>query len=482
MTVCFKKRGGDEVWLLISASVIEIESTKCVLTVMRDISDARAAEDEIRHLAFYDTLTRLPNRRMLMDQLDSTLTANLKVHGRQAALLVDLDDFKTLNDTMGHQTGDLLLLEVARCLLSCIRAGDTVSRVGGDEFVVILRDLSEIPEEAAFQAMTVAEKIQTALNRPYILSEHEVYKSACIGVALIGPESAGASDVLKQTEIALFKAKGVGRDSICFFAPDLQAAVNARATLEDSLRVAIGANEFLLYYQPQVDSTGLIGAEALIRWKHQERGILAPGEFISLAEETGLIVPLGLWILEAACKQIALWAAHCKSSRITLAVNISARQFRHPDFVRHTLAVLERTGANPKNLKLELTESMLVQDIEDVIAKMTLLKSHGLRFSMDDFGTGYSSLSYLKRMPLDQLKIDRAFVRDILVDTASDAIAQTIISLGRAMHMSVIAEGVETEEQREFLSSLGCHAFQGFLYSRPLPLDEFERLWLHPAA
>jgi EAL domain-containing protein (putative c-di-GMP-specific phosphodiesterase class I) len=278
----------------------------------------------------------------------------------------------------------------------------------------------------------------------------------------------------------MYQAKAAGRNTMRFFAPALQAAVNARAAMEEDLRQAIKTGEFALYFQPQVDSKGLIGAEALVRWNHPERGLLEPEEFIALAEETGLILPLGEWVLETTCKQIAAWAHRRETAHIALAVNISARQFRQPEFVDQVLAVLYRTGANPKNLKLELTESMLLENVDDVIEKMSALKSHGLTFSLDDFGTGHSSLSYLKRLPLDQLKIDRAFVRDILVDVTSGAIAQTIVSLSRAMGLSVIAEGVETDEQRQFLAILGCHSFQGYLFSPPLPLEDFERLWLAP--
>jgi EAL domain-containing protein (putative c-di-GMP-specific phosphodiesterase class I) len=286
---------------------------------------------------------------------------------------------------------------------------------------------------------------------------------------------------MQKADIAMYQAKAAGRNCLSFFAPALQAAVQARAALEDDLRQAIREKQFVLYYQPQVDCKGLMGAEALLRWNHPRRGFLAPGEFIPLAEETGLILPLGEWVLETACAQIAAWDCQPMAAPLSLAVNISALQFRQPDFVDQVLAVLDHTGANPQCLDLELTESMLLEDVEGVIAKMTLLKAHGVRFSLDDFGTGYSSLSYLKRLPLDQLKIDRSFVQDILGDAGSRAIAQSIISLGRALGLTVIAEGVETTEQRDLLTCHGCHAFQGFLYGRPLPLDEFQRLWLDPA-
>jgi len=396
-------------------------------------------------------------------------------------LFVDLDDFKSLNDTLGHSMGDLLLQDVARRLTDCVHEADTVARYGADEFVVMLEDLSLNSEEAADEAEIVGEKMLAALAQPFLLAGRETQGTASIGITVFGDKRESTSEVLQQADMAMHQAKTAGGNTVRFFAPALQAAVNARAAMKEDLSQAIAANQFLLYYQPQVDATGLIGVEALMRWKHPERGLVPPNDFIPLAEETGLILPLGTWALETACRQIAEWANRKESAHIQIAVNISARQFCCPDFVEHILATLHQTGANPKNLKLELTESMLANDIEEVIAKMTLLKSHGLTFSLDDFGTGYSSLSYLKRLPLDQLKIDRAFVQDILADVASASIAQTIISLGRAMDLSVIAEGVETEAQRKFLHSLGAHSFQGYLFSRPLPLEELERIWLSHA-
>ena len=476
----FRRKNGDIFWVLLSASVMEIEGVPCILTVARDLSDAKAAEDEIRDLAFYDRVTRLPNRRLLLDRLLQVLSGDLRSGRKRILLLINLDDFKGVNDTLGHQIGDLLLQDVARRLTGCVREADTVARFGADEFVVIFEGTNETPEGAADEAEILGEKILAGLCEPYLLDGHECQSTASVGITVFGDKRESPNAVLQQAGIAMHQAKTGGGNTIRFFSPALQAAVNARAAMKEDLSRAIGENQFLLYYQPQVDSTGLIGSEALIRWKHPVRGIVPPNEFIPLAEETGLILDLGDWALETACRQIALWDGRKLSAPI--AVNISARQFAQPDFVDKTLATIARTGADPKKLKLELTESMLANDIEDVIAKMTLLKSHGLSFALDDFGTGYSSLSYLKRLPLDQLKIDRAFVSDILKDVASAAIAQTIISLGRAIGLSVIAEGVETEDQRKFLASLGVHSFQGYLFSRPLPLEEFEREWMDSAA
>ena len=472
-TVQFRKGNGEIVWVLLSASVIEIHGDSCLIGVFRDISDAKAAEDEIRDLAFYDPLTHLPNRRLLMDRLRQTLVASTQSNRKRALLLVGLDNFKTLNDALGPQTGDLLLQEVVRRLISCVRETDTVARLGGDEFVMMLEDLSETPENAAALSKTVGEKVLAAIGKPFLLDGHNCLSTCSIGITVFGNEREGAHQVLHQADIAMHQAKAAGRNMICFFAPALQTAVSARAQLEDDIRQAIETKQFVLYYQPQVERGRLTGAEALLRWNHPMRGLLAPGEFIALTESTGLILPLGDWVLETACRQLAAWANHTETAEISVAVNISGLQLRQPDFVKAVLAVLDRTGANPHNLDLELTESMLVENVEDVIGKMTKLKSYGVRFSVDDFGTGYSSLAYLKRFPLDQLKIDRSFVRDILVDACSGTIAQTIISLSRAMGLSVVAEGVETEEQRDFLARLGCDAFQGYLCSPPLPLGNF---------
>jgi diguanylate cyclase (GGDEF)-like protein len=377
---------------------------------------------------------------------------------------------------LGHAEGDLLLQQAAHRLTASVREGDTVARLGGDEFVVMLEDLSENPHEAAAQIKFVGEKILAALDVPYTLSSQERHSSASIGAALFGVQHESLDDLLKRAEIAMYQAKAAGRNALCFFDPDLQAAVKARALMEVDLRQAIKDGQFVLYYQPQMDRDHLVGAEALIRWQHPESGMVSPGEFIPLAEETGLILSLGNWVLGTACTQIAAWAEREDTCHITIAVNVSARQFRQSDFVDQVLTALDRTGANPQNLKLELTESMLVDNIEDVIAKMTALKARGLSFSLDDFGTGYSSLSYLKRLPLDQLKIDQSFVRDLMGDLNGGAIAQTIIALGRTMGLSVIAEGVETEEQRDFIARLGCHRYQGYLFSRPVAIAEFEEL------
>ena len=474
----FRKKNGETLWGLMSSSVIEIDEVQCVLTITRDITSAKAAEDEIRNLAFYDPLTGLSNRRLLLEKLRQSLAAGNRSGRMRAVLFVDLDNFKTLNDTLGHQIGDMLLQETARRLTTCVRDSDTVGRLGGDEFVLMLEDLSETPEEAAAQAKAVGEKILSAVAEPYLLDGRECRSSASIGISVFGDRRESSSEVLQQADIAMYQAKAAGRNTMRFFEPALQSAVNARAALEEEMRQAIQLGQFVLFYQPQIEHNRLIGAEALIRWNHPWRDILTPGEFIPLAEETGQILALGKWVLEAACKQIAVWSCDPQTAHLTIAVNISARQFCQPEFVEQLLATLASTGANPANLGLELTESMLVDNIEEIIGKMTELKKHGLKFSLDDFGTGYSSLAYLKRLPLNRLKIDRTFIRDILVDESSAAIAQTILSLSSAMGLPAIAEGVENEQQREFLIRHGCHAFQGRLFGHPVPLDEFEKQWI----
>jgi diguanylate cyclase (GGDEF)-like protein/PAS domain S-box-containing protein len=476
LEVQFKKRSGELFWGVMSAAAMEVDGVPCILSITRDLSEVKAAQNEIRSLAYYDPLTGLLNRRMLLERLRQTLAAGGRGDRLRALLFVELDNFKMLNETIGHLNGDLLLMEVTRRIVTCAREADIVSRFGGDEFALMLEDLSEIAEEAAAQAKTVAENIQDAIGLPFVLEGRECITTASIGITVFGADREGTSELIQEADIAIYQATSAGRSTIRFFSPALQTAVNTRATLEEDLRQAIKARQFLLYYQPLVARGRLMGAEALIRWQHPTHGLVWPNDFIPLAEETGLILPLGDWVLEAACAQLAAWAGRQQFAHLTLAVNISALQFRQPSFVATVLSALERSGANPNLLKLELTESMLVDNFEEVIAKMTELKEHGLSFSLDDFGTGYSSLAYLKRLPLSLLKIDRAFVRDMLVDATSGAIAQTIISLGRAMGLSVIAEGVESEEQRGFLAGLGCHTFQGFLFSSPLPIEQFEAL------
>jgi diguanylate cyclase (GGDEF)-like protein len=397
--------------------------------------------------------------------------------GRYGALLfIDLDNFKTLNDTLGHDTGDLLLVQVAQRLAACVRENDTVARLGGDEFVVMLEGLSRDEPDAATRIQAVGEKILAALNQPYQFASHTHSSTASIGVTLFANHEETIDDLLKRADLAMYQAKAAGRNALKFFDPEMQSAVTNRAAMDADLHEAITRQQFLLYYQAQVVGQGhLTGVEALVRWKHPQRGLVPPGEFIPLAEDTGLILPLGHWVMETACTQLAAWAARPEMAHLTIAVNVSARQFHQRDFVDQVLALLDRSGANPQRLKLELTESMLVDNVEDIVAKMTSLKAKGVCFSLDDFGTGYSSLSYLKRLPLDQLKIDQGFVRNILTDANDAAIAKMVVALAESMGLAVIAEGVEIAAQRDFLEDQGCMAYQGYLFGRPLPLEAFEK-------
>jgi diguanylate cyclase (GGDEF)-like protein/PAS domain S-box-containing protein len=443
--------------------------------IARDITATVAARDEINELAFYDRLTGLPNRRLVLDRLRQAIAANLRSRKYGALLLVDLDQFKTLNDTLGHELGDLLLQQIARRLPKCVREADTLARIGGDEFMVMLVDLSENAVEAATQAEFVGGKILATFEQTFQLVESEHRAAASIGVTLFGGgQNEEGNQAFKRAELAMYQAKEAGRSTLRFYDAQMQTVVTAHAALETDLRTAVQQNQFRLFYQAQVQDEQITGFEALVRWQHPQRGLVSPAEFIPLAEESGLILPLGSWVLQTACQQLALWGKDTAMAHLTVAVNVSARQFYQPDFVEQVLAVIERTGANPKRLKLELTESMLVSDIEGIIVKMGALKLQGVGFSLDDFGTGYSSLSYLKRLPLDQLKIDQGFVRDILVDANDAAIARMVIALAESLGLAVIAEGVETQEQREFLGGLGCHAYQGYLFSRPVPIEEIE--------
>ena len=462
-------------WLTITAVSGDDDEVTHYVATLTDITQRKAAEDEIKNLAFYDPLTRLPNRRLLLDRLQQALASSARSKREGAIFFIDLDNFKTLNDTLGHDKGDLLLQQVAQRLTTCIREGDTVARLGGDEFVVMLEDLSANPKEAAAQTETVGEKILVTLNEIYHLAGHEHHSTPSIGITLFNDHLNSVDELLKRADLAMYQAKAEGRNTLRFYDPEMQALINSRVSLEADLRNGLQERQFVLYYQPQVREDGtILGAEALVRWNHPGRGLVPPAEFIPLAEETGLILPLGHWVLEAACTQLVAWTTNEKAAGLTLAVNVSARQFRQTDFVEQVLAVLAHTGADPHRLKIELTESLLLDDVEDIIAKMTALKAKGVGFSLDDFGTGYSSLAYLKRLPLDQLKIDQSFVRDVFTDINDAAIAQTIIALSQTMGLSVIAEGVETEEQRDFLSRQGCQTYQGYLFSRPLPLDGFE--------
>ena len=473
-----RKKSGEVYpkWLTISA----VTSANGVVThyigTHFDISDRKKAEEKIAELAFFDPLTGLPNRTLLGDRLRQSLTNSHRDGNHGAALFIDLDLFKVLNDTKGHAVGDLLLQQVGERLKLGVREGDTVARQGGDEFVVILSDLAPGVEEAAAQVKSIGRKLLDALATPFMLETHEHQITASIGATLFSGTQKSIDDILKQADLAMYKAKDSGRNAMRFFDPLMQQLVVERSLNERAFRQAVAEQQFVLYYQPFVNADQrVMGVEALVRWNHPERGLVAPGEFITLAEETGLIVPLGSWVLESACQQIADWQHHPRLFEITVSVNVSAVQFRQEDFTAQVLATLERTAADPTRLKLELTESLLIDNVEDVIFKMNTLRAIGVQFSLDDFGTGYSSLAYLSRLPFDQVKIDRSFVRNIETNDDSVAICAAIVSLGHSLKLKVVAEGVETQAQRYFLSTVHkCDLLQGFLFSRPLAVVDFE--------
>jgi len=445
------------------------------VAALTDITLSKAAAEEIESLAFYDPLTHLPNRRLLLDRLKHALANSARSGSDVAVLFLDLDHFKTLNDSLGHDVGDLLLQQVAKRLTACVRESDTVARLGGDEYLIMLENLSEQAIEAASEAEAISKKILFALNLPYQLAGNLYQSTASIGVALFSDHSQSQDELLKHADIAMYQAKKAGRNAVCFYDPQMQHTIHARVELERELREANKKQQFKLFYQIQVDHHGHpLGAEALIRWLHPERGLVSPFHFIPLAEETGLILPIGQWVLETACAQIKAWQLNKLTCDLTLSINVSAKQFHQVNFVEQVQNTIHQYAINPKLLKLELTESILLDSIDDTIITMNALKKVGIRFSLDDFGTGYSSLQYLKRLPLTQLKIDQSFVRDIVVDINDKAIVSTIIAMAQSMELEVIAEGVETEEQRQLLINKGCKKYQGYLFGRPVPIEDFE--------
>lgn len=469
------RKDGSMFPIYISAKRLVFNDGPMTFAFLIDISQRKESEEEIKHLAFHDHLTDLPNRRLLLDRLQQALASSARSSHHGALLLIDMDDFKTLNDTHGHIIGDSLLQQVAERLKSCVREGDTVARLGGDEFVLILENLSEDPIEAGEQIKSVGMQIHESLGRPFQLALHKHRCTVSVGATLFKDTLLTKDELIKQADIAMYQAKKAGRNTLRFFDPQMQEAINARAELESELRKAIEHEEFQLYFQVQMDYLlRPIGAETLIRWIHPEHGLVAPAQFISLAEETGLILPIGQWVLETACHQIKAWEQDELTRELVLSVNVSAKQFQQSDFVLQVQDSVRSHGIKPRMLKLELTESMLVENIEDTIATMIALNEIGVQFSLDDFGTGYSSMQYLKRLPLEQIKIDRSFIHDI-ADNASDrAIVRTIIAMAQSLNLNVIAEGVETEEQRNILIDKGCKYFQGFLLGKPVPVKQFE--------
>jgi diguanylate cyclase (GGDEF)-like protein/PAS domain S-box-containing protein len=470
-----QRKDGQVFPVYLSVSRIVHHGQEKFIGLLSDISDRRRNEEKIQRLAFYDPLTELPNRRLLIDRLQHALVACSRNGKLGALLLLDLDNFKDLNDTLGHDAGDQLLCQVAQRLVTCVREGDTVARLGGDEFVVVLENLNVDIQEAAATAQKTGEMVLAVLRQSYQLGPSEYFSSPSIGITLFSQQQETVDTLLKRADVAMYQAKSAGRNTLQFFDSALQASLEARTVLEADMRLGLHQQQFFLYYQPQVDGAGhVFGAEALLRWQHPVRGMVSPAEFIPLAEQSGFILQLGHWVLHTACAQLVAWASNPLTAELSLAINVSARQFRQIGFVEQVMAVVRETGARPQRIKLELTESLLVSNIDDVIEKMRALKTYGVGFSLDDFGTGYSSLSYLRQLPLDQLKIDQTFVRDVLIDQNDAVIAQTIIGLGVSLGLEVIAEGVEVEGQREFMAAHGCHAYQGYLFSRPVPVAEFE--------
>jgi diguanylate cyclase (GGDEF)-like protein/PAS domain S-box-containing protein len=463
-------------WLNITAVTNEDGTVTHYVSTQTDITARKLAEEAVEHLAFYDPLTDLPNRRLLSDRLQQAQASFVRTGNKGAILFIDLDNFKALNDTQGHDVGDLLLVQVAKRLKACVRDGDTVARLGGDEYVVVLEDLSEDPVEAATQAKAVGKKILLALNKPYQLVGYEYRNTPSIGITLLSDQHQSIDEMLKQADIAMYQAKKSGRNTLQFFDPRMQEAINSRVSIEKELLAAVEQGEFELHYQAQVDEAGkILGAEALIRWKHPTRGIVSPDQFIPLAEETGLILPIGAWVIDAACAQLKFWQKHEAARDLVLAVNVSAKQLQHEDFVFQVQSIAEKYLITPNLLKLELTESMLVENVEETIAKIEEIRGLGIRFSLDDFGTGYSSLQYLKKIPLDQMKIDRSFVRGLEMDRHDRYIVRTVIAIAQSLELDVIAEGVETEGQLQLLKDMGCKLYQGYLFGKPLPIELFER-------
>lgn len=453
--------------------------------IERELRDAevrrrqRESEKTIRHLAFYDPLTQLPNRRLLMDRLEHALLSSARSKHYGALLYLDMDHFKNLNDTKGHHYGDILLKQVAMQLKSCVRDEDTVARLGGDEFVVMLEDLDHSEDHAAIQAKAIGDKIVATLNQPCLLNNYEHYSSCSIGVALFHGDKSQLDHLLTQADTSMYEAKKAGRNTLRFFDPTMQKTLEERVDMENALRQAISKQQFQLFYQIQVDTQGYpLGAEALIRWRHDSMGMIPPSDFIPLAEETNQIETIGQWVLETACLQVKAWADCPFRQHLTIAVNVSAQQFKQHNFVDIVQKTAERIGIDPAKLKLELTESMVLINVEDAIAKMKRLRALGFYLSLDDFGTGYSSLSYLKRLPFNQIKIDRSFIVSATFDSNDAFLVHIVISMGQKFGMDVVAEGVETQEQFELLEILDCKAFQGYLFGKPMPIEDFETFLL----
>lgn len=469
-----RREDGSEFPVYVSVRLIELNGESLLVVFMVDQTKYKESEARIRYLARYDTLTGLPNRSLLVERLQQAISSSGKTGLWGAVLLIDLDNFRILNDSLGHDIGNLLLKSVAKRLANHIRAKDTAARLGGDEFVVLLEDLGANPRDAAALAEVRGAELLEVLNRPFRLDPHEYHNTASVGVSMFDSSVVHVEELFKQAELAMYQAKSNRSSNLRFFDHRMQDAVTNRLDLESELRRAIESGELHLHYQAQVDANRrTTGAEALVRWEHPGKGAISPTHFIPLAEETGLILPLGRWLLDEACSQLRRWQDAPATHNLVLAVNISAKQFRQPDFTRSIQEALNRHGVSPARLKLELTESMLFEHVGETIQTMSALKAIGVKFALDDFGTGYSSIQYLKHLPLDELKIDQSFIRDITSSKSDKTIVHTVIAMAEALKLEVIAEGVETAEQMQLLMSLGCERFQGFLFGKPLAAEHF---------
>ncbi|MCE0492717.1 EAL domain-containing protein [Vibrio salinus] len=442
---------------------------------VQDITDRKEHEDKITQLAYYDSLTLLPNRRLLVDRLNQSIAMCDRNSFYNALLFIDIDNFKTVNDTHGHEYGDFLLQQAASRIRGCIRMGDTLARIGGDEFIIILSGMGVTEVEASIKSKTVSNKILKALASPYSINKHQFNSSASIGIILFNDSNVSASELMKQADISMYQAKQSGKNSVCFYNPQMHKDMTTRIRLEKELRTALQEQQFELFYQPQVDHLNhVIGGEVLIRWKHPKKGLINPERFIPIAEDTGLIIPIGEWVLEKSCEQLSHWMKDDRTKNLTLAVNVSYKQFCQPGFVAEVSLLIKRYHIDPGKLKIELTETLFVDNMEKTVSQVEALKRLGVLLSLDDFGTGYSSLQYLKRLPLSQLKIDRSFIDDLEDDLNDQSIVKTIILMARSLGLNVIAEGVETAEQKHYLEENGCFLYQGYFYSKPVPVCEFE--------